>query len=218
MLAEREKRIGSDSVNNSTDDLSEKNKTAQHLLEEIRQAVSEANARVKKVVPVTLSPPGTVPWQQQGTTSPTPPSPSSLSSGSVSPSRHDSSWTHPSDLSLSCSSINSEKRSSHFWQSAPVSEWSKEQVCHWLLALGLEQHITKFLELQVNGTALMQLTSADFKILGISGDDKNRLKRKIKDLKMQAEKERKQLEKDRKEKEKLQKKAEKIAEKASKKK
>ncbi|KAB0796164.1 hypothetical protein PPYR_10225 [Photinus pyralis] len=92
------------------------------------------------------------------------------------------------------------------------------QVCHWLLALGLEQHITKFLELQVNGTALMQLTSADFKILGICGDDKNRLKRKIKDLKMQAEKERKQIEKDRKEKEKLQKKADKMAEKASKKK
>ncbi|KAF5288291.1 hypothetical protein FQA39_LY04059 [Lamprigera yunnana] len=218
VLAEREKRISSDSVNNSTDDLSEKNKTAQNLLEEIRQAVSEANARVKKVVPVTLSPPGTVPWQQQGATSPTPPSPSSLSSGSVSPSRHDSSWTHPSELSLSCSSISSEKRGSHFWQSAPVSEWSKEQVCHWLLALGLEQHITKFLELQVNGTALMQLTSADFKILGISGDDKNRLKRKIKDLKMQAEKERKQIEKDRKEKEKLQRKAEKIAEKANKKK
>lgn len=83
---------------------------------------------MKKVVPVTLSPPGTVPWQQQGATSPTPPSPSSLSSGSVSPSRHDSSWTHPSDLSLSCSSISSEKRGSHFWQSAPVSEWSKEQV------------------------------------------------------------------------------------------
>ncbi|XP_031347575.1 uncharacterized protein LOC116173971 isoform X2 [Photinus pyralis] len=218
VLAEREKRIGSESVSNSTDDLSEKNKTAQHLLEEIRQAVSEANARVKKVVPVTLSPPGTTPWQQQGATSPTPPSPSSLSSGSVSPSRHDSSWTHPSDLSLSCSSISSEKRGSHFWQSAPVSEWSKEQVCHWLLALGLEQHITKFLELQVNGTALMQLTSADFKILGICGDDKNRLKRKIKDLKMQAEKERKQIEKDRKEKEKLQKKADKMAEKASKKK
>lgn len=45
VLAEREKRMGSDSTNNSTDDLSEKNKTAQHLLEEIRQAVSEANAR-----------------------------------------------------------------------------------------------------------------------------------------------------------------------------
>lgn len=92
------------------------------------------------------------------------------------------------------------------------------QVCHWLLALGLEQYITKFLELQVNGTALMQLTSADFKILGISGDNKSRLKRKIKELKSQVEKERKQVEKDRREKEKMQKKAEKNAEKASKKK
>lgn len=90
---------------------------------------------VKKVVPQTLSPPGSVPWQQQQSMSPTPPSPSSLSSGSVSPvglspARHDVSWTppHPSDLSLSSSSICSNKTSSHFWQSAPVSEWSKEQV------------------------------------------------------------------------------------------
>lgn len=78
-----------------------------------------------------------------------------------------------------------------------------------MLGLGLEQYISKFLELQVNGSALLQLTSADFKILGISGDNKTRLKRKIKELKVQTEKERKQLEKDRKEKEKLQRKAEK---------
>lgn len=47
MLAEREKRMGVDSINNSTDDLNEKSnrQTAQHLLEEIRQAVTEANAR-----------------------------------------------------------------------------------------------------------------------------------------------------------------------------
>lgn len=51
-MAEREKRIGSDSINNSSDDLSEKNKTAQHLLEEIRQAVSEANARGELFVPI----------------------------------------------------------------------------------------------------------------------------------------------------------------------
>lgn len=69
--------------------------------------------------------------------------------------------------------------------------------------------MSKFLELQVNGSALLQLTSADFKILGISGDNKTRLKRKIKELKVQADKERKQIEKDRKEKEKLQRKAEK---------
>lgn len=63
--------------------------------------------------------------------------------------------------------------------------------------------------MQVNGFALLQLTSADFKILGITSDDKNKLKRKIKELKVQAEKERKQLEKDRKDKEKQMKKVEK---------
>lgn len=47
VLAEREKRLGSDSVTSSTDELSEKSKDdpAHHLLEEIRQAVSEANAK-----------------------------------------------------------------------------------------------------------------------------------------------------------------------------
>ncbi|KAK9704042.1 SAM domain (Sterile alpha motif) [Popillia japonica] len=218
VLAEREKRMGNESVTSSTDELSDKSKqnTAQHLLEEIRQAVSEANSRVKKVVPVTLSPPGTVPWQHQSGASPTPPSPSSLSSGSVSPSRHDSiSWStmNPSDLSLSSCSISSDKRNSYFWQRTPVTEWSKEQVCQWLLALGLEQHISKFLELQVNGAFLLQLTSMDFKILGVVGDDKNKLKRKIKELKVHMEKERKQLEKDRKEKEKQQRKAEKASKK-----
>lgn len=86
-------------------------------------------------------------------------------------------------------------------------------MCQWLLGLGLEQHIPKFVELQVNGSALLQLTSADFKILKVSGDDKTRLKRKIKELRHQAEKERKQMEKDRKEKEKQQRKAEKASKK-----
>ncbi|XP_066255923.1 uncharacterized protein Spn isoform X3 [Euwallacea similis] len=214
VLAEREKRLGSDSVSSSTDELNEKSKDdpAHHLLEEIRQAVSEANAKVKKVVPVTLSPPGTTPWHHQGNTSPEPPSPSSLSSGSVSPSRHDTSWA-TTDLSMSSCSIASEKRGSHFWHTTPVNEWNKDQVCQWLLQIGLEQHIQKFAELQVKGSALLLLTSADFKILGITSDDKNRLKRKIKELKTQAEKERKQLEKDRKEKEKQLRKAEKASKK-----
>ncbi|XP_060519961.1 uncharacterized protein LOC132698107 isoform X4 [Cylas formicarius] len=209
VLAEREKRLSSDSVHSSTDELNEKSKNnaAQHLLEEIRQAVNEANAKVKKVVPVTLSPPGSTPWQHQGNPSPTPPSPSSLSSGSVSPSRHDTSWA-ATDLSLSSCSIASDKRNSHFWQTTPVNDWNKDQVCQWLLQIGLDQHIPKFAELQVNGSALTLLTSADFKILGITSDDKNRLKRKIKELKVQAEKERKQMERERKEKEKQLRKAE----------
>ncbi|XP_076264933.1 protein phosphatase 1 regulatory subunit spinophilin isoform X17 [Rhynchophorus ferrugineus] len=238
VLAEREKRLGSDSVTSSMDDLNEKSKNdpAHHLLEEIRQAVSEANAKetginnksivqdrkrtiadtvqtvetVKKVVPVTLSPPGSTPWHHQGNTSPEPPSPSSLSSGSVSPSRHDTSWA-TTDLSLSSCSIASDKRG--FMHSTPVNDWNKDHVCQWLMQIGLEQHITKFAELQVNGNALLLLTSADFKILGITSDDKSRLKRKIKELKVQAEKERKQMERDRKEKEKQLRKAEKASKK-----
>ncbi|XP_030765622.1 neurabin-1 isoform X6 [Sitophilus oryzae] len=212
VLAEREKRLGSDSVTSSTDELNEKSKNdpAHHLLEEIRQAVSEANAKVKKVVPVTLSPPGSTPWYHQGNTSPEPPSPSSLSSGSVSPSRHDTSWA-TTDLSLSSCSIASDKRS--FLYATPVNDWNKDHVCQWLLHIGLEQHLPKFAELQVNGNALLLLTSADFKILGITSDDKSRLKRKIKELKAQAEKERKQMERDRKEKEKQLRKAEKASKK-----
>ncbi|CAH1180314.1 unnamed protein product [Phaedon cochleariae] len=218
VLAEREKRFGSDSLNSSTDELNEKIKDdpAHHLLEEIRQAVNEANAKAKRVAPVTLSPPGSAPWQPQSVAAAaTPPSPSSLSSGSASPSRHDaSSWGAQTDLSLSSCSLGSDKRSSaHFWHSVPILDWNKDQVCQWLLAIGMEQHVNKFAELQVNGSALLLLTSADFKILGITSDDKNRLKRKIKDLKLQAEKERKQIQRDRKEKEKLQRKAEKASKK-----
>lgn len=92
------------------------------------------------------------------------------------------------------------------------------QVCQWLMALGLEQHIPKFLEHGVEGCALLELDSRDFKILGVTGDDKQKLKRKLKELKHLIEKEKRQQEKDRKEREKMIKKAEKKAEKANKKK
>ncbi|PNF27804.1 hypothetical protein B7P43_G09208, partial [Cryptotermes secundus] len=239
VLAERERRISGDQASSreGSGDFTEMNKgVSQTLAEEIRQAVNEANARVKKVpISSTLSPPSMqTPWQPQSSLlqDMAPPSPSSISSsGSISPGVHTADpspskpgaldsgdvWAppHPQDLNTS---FSAEKKSSHFWQSAPVSEWSKEQVCQWLLALGLEQHIPKFLELQVGGSALLQLESRDFKQLGVNGDDKNRLKRKLKELKVQVEKEKRQQEKERKEKERLQKKAEKLAEKASKRK
>lgn len=82
----------------------------------------------------------------------------------------------------------------------------------------MEQYISKFLEHQVSGVGLLNLDTKDFKNFGIVGDDKNRLKRKLKDLKAQAEKEKRHTEKERKEKERLQRKAEKLAEKASKRK
>jgi neurabin len=72
------------------------------------------------------------------------------------------------------------------------------------------------MEQNVTGPELLMLESKEMKSLGVGGDDKNRLKRKLKELRIQEERERKQMEKERKEKEKLQKKAEKLAEKASK--
>lgn len=75
---------------------------------------------VKNVIPHTLSPPGTVLWQQQG-----PPSPSSISSGSTSPGYSPS---RTLDLSGSSTSFSSERKAAHHWQNGPVQEWTKEQV------------------------------------------------------------------------------------------
>lgn len=113
-------------------------------------------------------------------------------------------------MSVDVRSHSRTSHTSHHWHNAPVADWTKEQVCQWLLALGLEQHIACFLEHQVGGMALLQLDSRDFKILGVAGDDKTRLKRKLKDLKLQVDKERRQLEKERKERDKLLRKQEKL--------
>ncbi|XP_055707696.1 neurabin-1 isoform X11 [Phlebotomus papatasi] len=162
---------------------------------------------VKNIFPKTLSPPGSVPWQQQQG----PPSPSSISSGSTSPGAYSPNRTL--DLSGSSGSFSSEQKSkaSHNWQNGPVHQWSREQVCQWLMALGLEHHTEKFIECGVEGGALLQLDSRDFKILGVAGDDKSKLKRHLKVLKNMIEKERKQQEKTRKQHEKQLRKAEKEA-------
>jgi neurabin len=75
----------------------------------------------------------------------------------------------------------------------------------------MEHHVPKFIEHGVEGGALLQLDSRDFKILNVIADDKKMLKRNIKELKRLNEKERRQTEKDLKEREKLIKKAEKKA-------
>lgn len=140
VLAERERRLSTGDT--SSRDEFESSRMPQSLAEEIRQAVNEANAKVKKVsVPQSLIPPSTgVPWHQQQV-SPlrdVPPSPSTISSsGSVSPGgmtgdslpgSADSSeiWCPPLPQEISFS--GERKGNTHFWQSAPVTEWSKEQV------------------------------------------------------------------------------------------
>ncbi|XP_017070847.1 uncharacterized protein LOC108107723 isoform X15 [Drosophila eugracilis] len=174
---------------------------------------------VKQVVPQSLSPPGTVPWQQQHhqqiqqqpsahTTGP--PSPTSMSSGCSSPGYSPS---RTLDLSGSSSSFSDRKAvaAGYTYKGGPVHEWTKDQVGHWLMGIELERYIPVFKEHNVEGGALLTLDSKDFKTLGVCGDDKHRLKKRLKDLKANIEKERKDMERERREREKAIRKAEKKA-------
>ncbi|XP_054014993.1 uncharacterized protein LOC128895960 isoform X2 [Hylaeus anthracinus] len=218
VLAERERRLGGNDMSSSREssgDFSDLNNphndpalVTHHLVEEIRQAVNEANQRVKKVTIPSSNIIGNsaTPWHHPGS------SPSSLSSGGSvsppavdpSPSKTDTSevWLppHPSDFGLG-------EKKSHFWQNAPVTDWSKEQVCQWLSGIGLERYSPRFLETGINGGNLLRLESRDLKAFGIYGEEKSHLKRKLKELRAQADRERKE----RKEIERMRRKAEKAA-------
>ncbi|XP_069165716.1 uncharacterized protein Spn isoform X13 [Procambarus clarkii] len=122
-----------------------------------------------------------------------------------------------SSLSLTQPPTERTKRS-HMWQTAPVVDWTKEQVSQWLVVQGLESCVGRFQDIGMTGPRLLNLDIRDLKSLGLPAEDKSKLKRKVKELRLAVEKERKQAEKEKKERERLQKKAEKLAEKAEKKK
>uniref|UniRef100_W8AYU3 Neurabin-1 n=2 Tax=Ceratitis capitata TaxID=7213 RepID=W8AYU3_CERCA len=201
-LSERERRLGDGSSRHSSDDYTEINKSqstaainCKTLINEIRQAVNEAQPKV--------------PWQQQQQQATGPPSPTSMSSGCSSPGYSPS---RAIDLSGSSSSFSDRKAAACYnYKGGPVHEWTKEQVGHWLMGIELERYIPVFKEHNVEGGALLSLDSKDFKTLGVSGDDKHRLKRRLKDLKASIEKERKDQERERREREKAIRKAEKKA-------
>lgn len=82
------------------------------------------------------------------------------------------------------------------WHDKPVSEWTTTQVSTWLLALGLDQYISKFEDRNVNGSSLINLDSTVLKGLGVlNSNDRNLLKKKIRELRVEMEKERKLVEK-----------------------
>ncbi|XP_017126985.1 uncharacterized protein LOC108145860 isoform X15 [Drosophila elegans] len=168
-----------------------------------------------------------VPWQQQHhqqiqqqpsahsihsihSTHTGPPSPTSMSSGCSSPGYSPS---RTLDLSGSSSSFSDRKAvaAGYTYKGGPVHEWTKDQVGHWLMGIELERYIPVFKEHNVEGGALLTLDSKDFKTLGVCGDDKHRLKKRLKDLKANIEKERKDMERERREREKAIRKAEKKA-------
>ena len=98
----------------------------------------------------------------------------------------------------------------------PVFDWNKEQVAQWLVSQGLEGQVNKFISAGITGPRLINIDTKDLKTMGLSSEEKTKIKRKVKELRQSVEKERKQIEKEKKEKEKLQKKAERMAEKAEK--
>ncbi|XP_023240035.1 uncharacterized protein LOC111638542 isoform X2 [Centruroides sculpturatus] len=134
--------------------------------------------------------------------------------------------THEKDVKRMCSP-NAQKnesgsyeegtekdRKAHHWQSGPVHQWTANQVGQWLLALGLEQYIPKFVESDVTGQILLQVDSARLKVLGVaSSGDRSLIKKKVKEMRSMLEKERKAHVKEQKAREKQQKKAEKASKK-----
>ncbi|CAH0694246.1 unnamed protein product [Spodoptera exigua] len=79
----------------------------------------------------------------------------------------------------------------------PVTHWTKQQVWQWVSGLGegLERHAGAFAARGVDGALLLALSSADLKLLGLGGDDRRRMKRRLKDLRSAHEKHLKALKK-----------------------
>ncbi|NXH09776.1 NEB1 protein, partial [Bucco capensis] len=49
------------------------------------------------------------------------------------------------------------------WHSRSISEWTTQQVCHWLMGMNMEQYIKEFTAMNIDGQQLMQLDSDKLK-------------------------------------------------------
>ncbi|XP_056145368.1 neurabin-1 isoform X2 [Lampris incognitus] len=86
------------------------------------------------------------------------------------------------------------------WQNRPVSEWTNQQVCHWLMGMNMDQYTPEFTARGVDGQQLMHLDSDKLKALGVSSQsDRSTIKKKLKDMRKAQEKLEKQREKKEKE-------------------
>ncbi|XP_050672107.1 uncharacterized protein LOC126970308 [Leptidea sinapis] len=143
VLAERERRLATSSPPDPV-------RLTHDLVDEIRQAVSEANARVKRAPSCVVG--GEVPWEP-------------LSAA-------------PSEVSLSPP------------HAPPVTLWTKQQVWQWVSSLseGLDRHAGAFAARGVDGALLLTVASSDLKLLGLNGDERRRMKRRLKELRAAHEK------------------------------
>ncbi|XP_064183265.1 neurabin-1 isoform X1 [Anguilla rostrata] len=86
------------------------------------------------------------------------------------------------------------------WQNRPVSEWTTQQVCHWLMGMNMDQYTAVFTVKGVDGQQLMHLDSDKLKALGVlSQSDRATIKKKLKEMRKAQEKLEKQREKKEKE-------------------
>ncbi|XP_063354210.1 neurabin-1 isoform X3 [Pelmatolapia mariae] len=82
------------------------------------------------------------------------------------------------------------------WQNRPVSDWTNQQVCHWLMGMNMDQYTPEFTAKGVDGQQLLNLDSDKLKALGVmSQSDRSTIKKKLKDMRKAQEKLEKQREK-----------------------
>ncbi|KAL4656647.1 neurabin-1-like isoform X2 [Arapaima gigas] len=85
----------------------------------------------------------------------------------------------------------------YHWQNRPVSEWTTQQVCHWLMGMNMDQYTPEFTAKNVDGQQLLGLDSERLKALGVlSQSDRASIKKKLKDMRKAKEKLEKQREKE----------------------
>ncbi|ODM95046.1 Neurabin-1 [Orchesella cincta] len=77
---------------------------------------------------------------------------------------------------------------SNSWVGLSPNEWGNEQVIDYLHHLHLDHLIPPFMDHSITGPKLLNLESKDLKSFGVSGDDKMKLKKKIKELNKSAAK------------------------------
>uniref|UniRef100_A0A8C1G4T3 Neurabin-1 n=1 Tax=Cyprinus carpio TaxID=7962 RepID=A0A8C1G4T3_CYPCA len=87
----------------------------------------------------------------------------------------------------------------YMWQNRPLSEWTNQQICHWLMGMNMEQYIAEFTAKGVDGQHLLCMDSSKLKELGVSSQrDRSTIKRRLKDMKKAQEKlEKQQVKKER---------------------
>ncbi|XP_015257004.1 PREDICTED: neurabin-1-like isoform X2 [Cyprinodon variegatus] len=82
------------------------------------------------------------------------------------------------------------------WQNRPISEWTHQQVCHWLMGMNMDQYTPEFTAKGIDGQQLLHLDSDKLKALGVSSQsDRSTIKKKLKEMRKAQEKLEKQREK-----------------------